>query len=218
MVERDIGLARLTEGRVHIAHVSTRGSIEAIRRGKAAGVRVTAEVTPHHLLLTDEAVAGYDTHFRMNPPLRSEADRAACLEALADGTIDCVATDHAPHPPQEKNVEFDAAPNGVIGLETAMPVLMERLVRTGRLTLARLVEALTIAPARILSLAGQGSLSVGSLADVTVLDTERALTLDAAAFRSLSRNTPFGGWSCRGAAELTIVGGRIVYDARGPLR
>ncbi len=214
MVERDVRLAALTGGRVHIAHISTRGSIASVRRAKELGLQVTAEVTPHHLLLSDEALRGYDTRFRMNPPLRTEADRQACLAALADGTIDCVATDHAPHPREEKNVEFDAAPNGVIGLETALPVLLDRLVARGELPLPRLVEALTAAPARILGLSEQGALAPGRLADVTVLDLERESVIDAARFRSLARNTPFDGWTVRGRAVLTLVGGRIVHDER----
>ncbi len=214
MVERDVRLAALTGGRVHIAHISTRGSIASVRRAKELGLQVTAEVTPHHLLLSDEALRGYDTRFRMNPPLRTEADRQACLAALADGTIDCVATDHAPHPREEKNVEFDAAPNGVIGLETALPVLLDRLVARGELPLPRLVEALTAAPARILGLSEQGALAPGRLADVTVLDLERESVIDAARLRSLARNTPFDGWTVRGRAVLTLVGGRIVHDER----
>ena len=214
MVERDIRLARLTGGRVHIAHVSTRGAVEAIRRGKAEGVAVTAEVAPHHLLLTDEAVSGYDTHCRMNPPLREEVDRQACLAALLDGTLDAIATDHAPHPPHTKNVEFDAAPNGVTGLETAVSVLLDRLVGSGALPLGRLVEAFTAAPARILRLEGQGTLAAGARADVTVLDPALTRRLDPERFRSRSRNTPFAGWTCRGAAVLTLVGGRVVYDGR----
>ena len=214
MVERDIRLARLTGGRVHIAHVSTRGAVAAIRRGKAEGVAVTAEVSPHHLLLTDEAVSGYDTHCRMNPPLREEVDRQACLAALLDGTLDAIATDHAPHPPHTKNVEFDAAPNGVTGLETAVSVLLDRLVGSGALPLRRLVEAFTAAPARILRLEGQGTLAAGARADVTVLDPAITRRLDPERFRSRSRNTPFAGWTCRGAAVLTLVGGRVVYDGR----
>jgi dihydroorotase len=214
MVDRNVRLAALTGGRVHIAHLSARGSVDSVRRGKERGVDVTAEVAPHHLLLTDEAVRGYDTSFRMNPPLRSEADRAAVVEALADGTIDCIATDHAPHPRERKNVEFDAAPNGVIGLETAVPTVLDRLVATGQLSLMRFVEAFTRAPARILGLRDQGHLGPGALADVTVLDLERTVTLDARRFRSLSRNTPFDGWNCRGTAVLTIVDGRIVHDGR----
>jgi dihydroorotase len=175
---------------------------------------VTAEVTPHHLLLTDEALRSYDTRYRMNPPLRTEADRQACVAALADGTLDCIATDHAPHPREEKNVEFDAAPNGVIGLETAVAVLLDRLVARKEISLMRLVEALSAAPARILGLAEQGSLAPGKLADVTVLDLEQEAVIDAARFRSLYRNTPIDGWTVRGQALLTLVGGPIVHDAR----
>ncbi|MFQ5669147.1 MAG: dihydroorotase [Acidobacteriota bacterium] len=215
MVERDIQLAGLAEGRVHIAHVSTRDSIEAIRRAKNRGMDITAEVTPHHLLLTDECLKSYDSNFRVNPPLRQEADRAACVQALVEGVIDCIATDHAPHPNQEKNVEFDAAPNGVIGLETALPVLLDRLVATGLLPLSRLIQALSMEPARILRLSGQGSLEVGTLADVTVLDLDRPVCLDARAFRSLARNTPFQGWRCKGRAVLTVVGGKVAHDGTG---
>ncbi|MFQ5766482.1 MAG: dihydroorotase, partial [Acidobacteriota bacterium] len=215
MVERDIRLARLTGGTVHIAHISTARSIESVKRGKARGIAVTAEVTPHHLLLTHEELRGYETCYRMNPPLRSEADRDACVAALAAGVIDCIATDHAPHPREEKNVEFAAAPNGVVGLETAVPVLLDRLVLPGRLSLARFAEAFSCSPAKILGLKGQGSLKPGSAADVTVLDLNRLVTVDAARFRSLSRNTPFQGWRCRGRAVLTLVAGRIRFDERG---
>ena len=218
MVDRNIRLAELTDGRIHIAHISTARSVDSVRRAKERGVAVTAEVTPHHLLLTDEDVRSYDTHFRMNPPLRPEADRLACVEGLADGTIDCIATDHAPHARQDKNVEFDAAPSGVIGLETAVPVLMDRLIKAGTLPLARLVEAFTAAPASILGLADQGRLTPGALADVTVLDPSALCTLDADRFESLSRNTPFDGWRCVGAAVMTIVGGRVVRDGTGTER
>jgi dihydroorotase len=215
MVDRDVRLARLTGGRVHIAHLSCRGSADSVRRGKERGITVTAEVTPHHLLLTDAALEGYDTSCRMNPPLRPDADRLACLEALREGVIDCIATDHAPHPAEEKNVEFDAAPNGVIGLETAVPVLLDRLVRPGLLPLGRFIEALTAGPARVLGLGDQGRLAPGAFADVTLLDLERQVTIHAAAFKSLSRNTPFEGWRCRGAAVATIVAGRVVFAAEG---
>jgi dihydroorotase len=214
MVDRNIRLAALTGGRIHIAHLSTRGSIAAVRRGKDAGIKVTAEVAPHHLLLTDEEVKGYDTNYRMNPPLRCEEDRQACVAALADGTIDAVATDHAPHTRETKNVEFNAAPNGVIGLESAVPVLMDRLVATGQVQPMRLVESLTMAPAGILNLGEQGRLASGALADVTVIDPEVLLVVEARRFRSLSRNTPFDGWRCRGGVAFTIVGGRVVHDGR----
>lgn len=215
MVDRNIRLAGLTGGRVHIAHISTLGAIESVRRGKEAGVQVTAEVTPHHLVLTEEAVRGYDTHFRMNPPLRTEEDRAACVAGLVDGTIDAIATDHAPHAREFKNVEFDAAPNGVIGLESALPVLMDRLVAEGLLTPARLVEALTAGPSGILNLEGQGSLALESLADVTVLDPDCSFTVEAQHFCSKSRNTPFNGWRCRGGVTFTIVAGHLVHHGRG---
>lgn len=218
MVDRNIRLAELTGGRVHIAHISTACSIESVRRGKDRGVAVTAEVSPHHLLLTDEDLRSYDTHFRMNPPLRPDAARVACIEGLLDGTIDCIATDHAPHARQDKNVEFDAAPNGVIGLETAVPVLMDRLVKTGTVPLNRLVEAFTAAPAKLLGLSGQGTLAIGALADVTVLDPDALCTIDATCFSSLSRNTPFDGWRCVGEAVMTIVGGRVVHDSMGAAR
>jgi dihydroorotase len=214
MVDRNIRLAALTGGRIHIAHLSTRGSIAAVRRGKDAGIKVTAEVAPHHLLLTDEEVKGYDTNYRMNPPLRCEEDRQACVAALADGTIDAVATDHAPHTRETKNVEFNAAPNGVIGLESAVPVLMDRLVATGQVQPMRLVESLTMAPAGILNLGEQGRLASGALADVTVIDPEVLFVVEARRFRSLSRNTPFDGWRCRGGVAFTIVGGRVVHDGR----
>jgi dihydroorotase len=214
MVDRNIRLAALTGGRIHIAHLSTRGSIVAVRRGKDAGIKVTAEVAPHHLLLTDEDVRGYDTNYRMNPPLRSEEDRQACVAALADGTIDAVATDHAPHTRQTKNVEFNAAPNGVIGLESAIPVLMDRLVATDQVKPLRLVESLTTAPAGILNLKEQGRLAAGALADVTVIDPEVLFVVEARRFRSLSRNTPFDGWRCRGGVAFTIVHGRVVHDGR----
>ena len=221
MVERNVRLAELTGGRVHIAHISTRRSIESVRRAKEKGIAVTAEVTPHHLILTDEELRSYDTNFRMNPPLRPEAERLACLEALVDGTIDTIATDHAPHARQDKNVEFDVAPNGVIGLETAVPMLMDRLVKSGTLPLGRLIEAFTAAPARILGLSEQGSLSPGGRADITVLDPAVLVTIDASQFRSLSRNTPFDGCRCVGGPAMTIVGGQLIWerpieDGRGP--
>jgi dihydroorotase len=214
MVDRNVRLAALTGGRIHIAHLSTRGSIAAVRRAKEDGVKVTAEVAPHHLLLTDEEVKGYDTNYRMNPPLRSEEDRQACVAALADGTIDAVATDHAPHSRESKNVEFNAAPNGVIGLESAVPVLMDRLVATGKVEPLRLVESLTLAPATILNLSQQGRLTSGCFADVTVVDPDALFVVEARRFRSLSRNTPFDGWRCRGGVAFTIVDGRVVYDGR----
>jgi dihydroorotase len=216
MVERDVLLAELTGGRVHIAHVSAAASVDAVRRGKARGVRVTAEATPHHLFLTDEAVreTGYDTNTKMNPPLRSEKDREALLAGLRDGTIDCIATDHAPHTVDDKKVEFDRAANGVVGLETAVALCLDRLVGPGLLDLPYLVALLSPNPARVLGLPG-GTLAPGSPGDVTVLDLARKRQVDPARFESRSRNSPFGGWILTGWPALTIVGGRVAWkDAR----
>ncbi len=210
MVERDITLAGLTRGRVHIAHLSTRGSLRAVRAGKARGIRVTCEVTPHHFVLTDEALAGYDTNVKMNPPLRETADRDELIRGLIDGSVDAIATDHAPHHLDEKSVEFDQAPFGITGLETAVPLTFDRLVHPGLITLARAIELLSINPAKILNAPG-GTLSEGQPADITLLAPDLVVTIDPAKSRSKSRNTPFGGWSLRGGVAATIVGGRIVY-------
>jgi dihydroorotase len=206
MVARDILLAELTGAHVHIAHLSTAGSARLVRDGKARGVKVTAEVTPHHLLLSDEAVRGYDPNTKMAPPLRTKRDAEALLEALADGTIDCVATDHAPQALSEKEGEFAQAANGIVGLETAVPLLLDRLVRAGRMDLPTLVARMSAGPARLLNLPG-GSLAAGAPGDITILDLERPWTVDPATFRSRSRNTPFGGWTGVGAPVMTIVGG-----------
>jgi dihydroorotase len=214
VVERDVSLAELTGGRLHIAHVSAAGSVDAVRRGKARGVRVTAEVTPHHLLLTDQAVkeSDYDTATKMNPPLRSEEDRRAVLDGLRDGTIDCIATDHAPHSQDDKKVEFDQAAFGVVGLETAVSLCLDRLVRPGVVALEQIITLLSVAPARVLSLPG-GTLAPGSVADLTVLDLDRRVKVDPARFASKGRNTPFAGWTLRGGPAMTIVGGRVVWTA-----
>ncbi len=209
MVARDIVLAELTGAHVHIAHISTAGAVRMVRDAKARGVRVTAEVTPHHLLLTDEAVRSYDPNFKMAPPLRGKRDTEALLEALADGTIDCVATDHAPQAVSDKEGEYAEAANGIIGLETAVPLLLDRLVRAGQLDLPTLVARLSSGPARLLNLPG-GSLAPGANADITILDLEQPWTVDPATFRSRSRNTPFGGWTGTGAPWMTIVGGTRV--------
>jgi dihydroorotase len=213
MVQRDILLAEYTEGAVHIAHLSTGRSADLVRRAKASGIRVTCEVTPHHFALTDEAVADYDTNAKMNPPLRAEADRTQLLAALADGTVDAIATDHAPHNSDEKCVEFSRAPFGVVGLETAVSICLDRLVHGGVIGLPRLVELLSSGPASVLRLA-KGSLREGADADVTVLDLGRQVVVTPASFASKSVNTPFGGWTLRGSPVMTIVGGRIVHDAR----
>jgi dihydroorotase len=212
MVERDVLLAELTGGRVHIAHLSSASSVDAVRRGKARGVLVTAEVTPHHLFLTDAAVseAAYDTNTKMNPPLRSEADRLAVLEGLRDGTIDCIATDHAPHTVDDKNVEYDQAAFGIVGLETAVPLCLDRLVGAGVVSLSELVALLSTRPARVLGLPG-GTLAPGSPADITLVDLAKRRTVDPARFESRSRNTPFAGWTLRGWPAMTIVGGKVVW-------
>jgi dihydroorotase len=212
MVARDVVLAELTGAHVHIAHLSTAGAVRLVRDAKARGVRVTAEVTPHHLLLTDEAVRSWDPNTKMAPPLRTKRDTEVLLEALADGTIDCVATDHAPHAVAEKEGEFDRAANGIVGLETAVTLLYDRLVRPGVLPLATLVARLSSDPARLLHLPG-GSLSVGAPADVTLLDPDASTTIDPTRFASRSRNTPFGGWTATGRPWKTIVAGAVVWEA-----
>jgi len=209
MVARDILLAELTGAHVHIAHLSTAGAVRLVREGKSRGVRVTAEVTPHHLVLTEEAVRTYDPNTKMAPPLRTKRDTEALLEALADGTIDCIATDHAPHALAEKEGEFDRAAFGVVGLETAVSVLLDRAVGPGLLSLATLVARLSRDPARLFGLPG-GSLAPGAPADVTVLDLDRRVTIEPARFRSKSRNTPFAAWQLTGAPALTIVAGGVV--------
>jgi dihydroorotase len=212
-VERDISVAELAGGHVHVAHMSARQSLRAVRAGKERGVRVTAEVAPHHFVLTDEALrsgGGYDTNVKMNPPLREEADRAAMVEGLRDGSIDVIATDHAPHQADEKAVEFDRAPFGIVGLETAVPLCLDRLVHAGVIGLPRLVELLSANPAKVLGLPG-GTIREGDPADLTILSPGTAVTIRAASLRSKSRNTPFDGWTLTGAVAATIVGGRIAY-------
>jgi dihydroorotase len=209
MVARDILLAELTGAHVHIAHCSTAGAVRLVREGKARGVHVTAEVTPHHLVLTEDAIRTYDPNTKMAPPLRTKRDVEALIEGLIDGTIDCIATDHAPHALSEKEGEFDLAASGIVGLETAVAVLLDRLVRPGVVPLTTLVARMSSDPARLLNLPG-GRLTAGGPADVTLLDLEAGHVVDPARFRSRSRNTPFGGWTLRGAPWMTIVGGRIV--------
>jgi len=211
MVWRDIRLAELTGGQVHIAHVSARGSVEAIREARRRGVRVSGEAAPHHFALTDEAVRGYDTHAKMNPPLRSEADRAAVLEGVLDGTLAAIASDHAPHNSIEKAVEFDQAPFGITGLETAVSIALDRLVHGAGMPLPELVRRFTQGPAEILRLRGRGTLAPGSQADVTVLDPDLTVVVDVARMRSLSRNCPYGGWKLRGAAVLTLARGLVIW-------
>ncbi|MCW7752834.1 dihydroorotase [Desulfobotulus sp. H1] len=208
MVQREIGLAEWTGSRIHIAHVSTRESVQAIREAKARGVQVTAETAPHYFSLTDEAVGRYNTAAKMNPPLRSEADRRAIIDGLADGTLDCIATDHAPHASMEKNVPFDEAPNGIIGLETSLGLSL-KLVHDGFLSLKDLIRVMSKNPARILGFTND--LTPGALADLTLMDTAAFWEVDPSAFASLSRNTPFGGWQLHGQAVATIVEGRVVF-------
>jgi dihydroorotase len=210
MVARDIALAELTGGRLHIAHVSTAGAVRLVRDAKARGLRVTAEVTPHHLFLTDEAVRGYDPNTKMYPPLRTAADVEALRQALREGTIDAIATDHAPHDLADKEVEFDQAPVGIIGLETSLPLTL-RLVDEGVLSLADAIAHLTWGPAQVLRLA-KGTLQVGADADVTLIDTQTEYIVDRREFRSKSRNSPFQGWTLKGRAIMTIRAGTIVYS------
>jgi len=209
MVYREIALAELTGARVHIAHVSCEASLAQIRLAKQRGVKVTAETAPHYFALTDEAVDGYNTHAKMNPPLRSEADRLAIREALADGTLDAIATDHAPHSVLEKEVEFNYAANGIVGLETSLPLALS-LVHDGVITIARLVELMSCAPARVLGVPG-GGLAPGDPADITVVDPDRRFVFAAAESRSKGRNTPFDGWQFRGKAVLTIMNGHVTF-------
>ena len=219
-VERGVLLSELTGSAFHVAHMSARASLRAVRTGKAAGVRVTCEVTPHHFTLTDESLAGpipYDTNVKMNPPLREAGDRDAMVSGIADGTVDAIATDHAPHHYDEKKVEFDRAPFGIVGLETAVSLSLDRLVHAGVIALRRLVELMSVNPARILRVPG-GSLSPGAPADVTILAPDLPVRIDAATMRSRSKNTPFDGWQLRGGVAATIVAGRTVYaNSRAPI-
>lgn len=211
-VARDLLIAAMAGGRLHFAHLSTALAVNSVREAKARGSSVTCEATPHHLTLTDDEVArsGYSTRFKMNPPLRERADVAALVDALVDGTIDAIATDHAPHHADEKDVEFDAAPFGVVGLETAAAVIFDRLVAPGRLSLTRFAELFSAGPARVFGLPG-GTLAPGSPADVTIFDPERRWTVDPSRFASLGRSTPFAGWDLVGAPAVTVVGGRVVW-------
>jgi|KBSSwiStaDraftv2_1062776.scaffolds.fasta_scaffold08653_10 dihydroorotase len=212
IVARDVLLAELTGGHVHVAHVSAARTVDIIRRARAQGIRVTGETAPHYLILTDEAVAGYDTRAKMNPPLRSERDRDALIEAVADGTLSCLATDHAPHTDIDKDGDFDSAPFGIVGLETALGVYLKALVEPGHLTLPELVARMTVEPYRILGKPG-GTLETGAEADVTVFDPSYRWTVRASEFASKGRNTPFDGWELPGRVLWTLVGGRTAYKA-----
>jgi len=210
IVARDVMLAALTGARLHIQHVSTAGSVELVRRAKAQGLAVTAEVTPHHLFLIDEMVRGYDPSYKMAPPLRTAEDAAACRAGLKDGTIDMIVSDHAPHSTEEKEVDFPAAAFGAIGLESTVGMVLTELVHAGHMTLAELLPRLTTAPAGLLGI-DRGALRVGAAGDVTLLDPDRAWFIDPDAFRSKSRNCPFAGHRCRGRAVATVLGGRVVF-------
>ena len=209
-VARDVQLAELTGARLHIAHLSAKASLEQVRAAKSRGLRVTCEVTPHHFTMIDEDVT-YDSRFKMNPPLAAREDREALLEGLADGTVEAIATDHAPHEPAAKDVEFDRAPFGVLGFETALGLGLDQLVRPGRLSLMRLVELFTVGPARVLGM--ERKIAPGEPADLTIFSTERAWTYDVGESPSKSRNSPFDGWKFRGGPVATIVAGRVSFRA-----
>lgn len=211
---RDILLAELTGGRLHLQHVSTRYGVDAIRQGKARGVRVTGEATPHHLLLTDQDVDGYRTNAKMNPPLRAPEDRDAVLEGLKDGTLEVIATDHAPHHYDEKEAAFEDAPNGIVGLETALGLIYGHLVEKGHLDLSTMVQRMSVRPAELFNLPG-GTLKVGSPGDITVFDPEAEWVVDPETFVSKSKNTPFTGWTLKGRPRYTVVAGEVVWESEG---
>ena len=211
MIARDLLLNRTIGCRYHVQHISTAGSVELIREAKKRGQGVTAEVAPHHLLLTDESCRTYDTNFKMNPPLRTGADVAACLQGVKDGTIECLATDHAPHLAEEKELEFQYAPNGVLGLEMALGLYIKALVEPGHIDWMKLIDMMTAAPARIIGLR-KGTLSEGADGDVTVIDPRSRWTVDLARLRSKSRNCPYGGWELTGRAVATVVGGDVKWS------
>jgi len=212
IIDRDVQLAQqIPNARLHVAHLSAADSLKAVRRGKRGRARVTCEVTPHHFTLTEEAVGDYDTNCKMNPPLRSAADIESIIVALGDGTVDAIATDHAPHASHEKQVEFERAAYGITGLETALGLAVTKLHREHKIPLARIVELFTAGPARVFDLRGRGSLARGNDADVTIFDPKKRWTFDVSKSRSLSRNSPFDGWQLTGKVVATIVGGRVVY-------
>jgi dihydroorotase len=214
IVDRDVQLAQQFTGtRLHIAHVSTADALKAVRRGKRSKAHITCEVTPHHFTMTDADIGDYNANCKMNPPLRSAADREALLVALADGTVDAIATDHAPHAIHEKIIEFERALFGVTGLETALALAITQLHRDRKVSLARIVELFTAGPTRVVGLRGRGTLARGNYADVTIFDPKRRWTFDSVKSRSKSRNTPFDGWQLTGKVIATIVGGKVVYRA-----
>ena len=214
LIGRDIALSEVTGGRLHAMHVSTAGGVALIREAKRRGLRVTAEACPHHFTLTDESLRGFDSNFKMSPPLRTAADVEAIITGLVDGTIDCIATDHAPHAREKKMLELDRAPFGILGLETAVGLAVTRLVVPGRIGWPRLVEAMSTLPARILGL-NRGTLRPGAAADITLIDPNLSWRVDVREFRSKSVNSPFDGWTLQGRAVATIVGGRVKYRLGG---
>jgi dihydroorotase len=209
MVQRDCRLAEDFGARIHLTHISTAGSVEIIRQAKAKGIKVTCDTAPHYFTLTDGEVEGYNTNAKMNPPLRTEEDVKAIVKGLKDGTIDAIATDHAPHLIEEKNVEFNSAAFGIVGFETALPLLLTELVDTGVLSLSRAIEKLTSNPAKILS-QKMGSFLVGYPGDATIIDLKKQWTVDIKAFKSKSKNSPYNGWKLKGKAVVTIISGRIM--------
>ena len=213
MVSRDIILSKHADTKIHLAHLSTSGSVELLRRAKARGLNITAEVTPHHLLLDDSYLTNYDTNLKVNPPIRGKKDVQSLRKAIKDGTIDVIATDHAPHSPDEKDVEFDHAPFGINGLETAVSLILDKLVSKNIISLESFIQMISTAPARILGLENKGRLEKGADADITILNLRSKVTVDVNKFRSKSRNSPFHGWKLRGGTDMTIVGGKIVYSA-----
>jgi dihydroorotase len=208
VIHRDITLAELTGGRLHILHVSTAGGVDLIRRARQRGIRVSGEACPHHFTLTDRCLRSFDSNFKMSPPLRTQTDVDALIEGLKDGTLEVIATDHAPHAPEKKMRELDLAPNGVIGLETLLPICIKSLIEPGHLTWPQLIEKLTINPARVLGI-DRGTLRPGAVADVTIIHPHVEWTIDVAKFKSRSRNCPFAGWKVRGKAETVLVGGKL---------
>jgi dihydroorotase len=214
IVERDVQLAmQISNSRLHVAHLSTADALKSVRRAKSGNARVTCEVTPHHFTLTDEDMRDYDSNYKMNPPLRSASDLGAILAALADGTVDAIATDHAPHAAHEKQMEFERAAFGITGLETALALAITKLHLGARVPLSRIVELFTAGPARCFDLRGRGSLVKGSIADVTLFDPKKMWTFDAAKSLSKSKNTPFDGWRLTGKVVATVVGGRVAYQS-----
>lgn len=211
MIQRDIALAAETSARYHVAHISTAGAVQLVREGKKRGIQVTTEVCPHHLLMTEECVADYDTNYKMNPPLRTQKDVDACIQGVIDGTIDCLITDHAPHGVEEKELDFVAAPFGIVGLDIALALFVKALITPGHLDWPRMIAMLTINPAKILGI-NKGTLAVGADADVTIIAPDLAWTVDISQFRSKSRNCPYDGWQLVGKPIHTIVGGQTMHD------